>query len=524
MRKPHGLLGWAGAAWVRIPGSCRAAATAGAIAVVLIAAAGCTRADPAQAAAETTVVSILPDGPVAMPPKDSALVATGRAVARVMDSSGDVWPGFDPEAILIYWPYAPFPAVLVTEKTPPADWRAVDPGLGPGSPTVYFRTGALRGLVGNIALDYRLGDITATAVTLDVALPGALDFAFHEAFHFFQRGAFANAGRGDPVIPDSLVADAEYLALQEVEIRLLRAALEESNPARRTDLLHRYLAVRRGRLLRVDSAVEMAERHWELIEGTATWVGLKAATLGSPTARRDIARGVLNDELRDLPAGNQGRLAQRVVYHRSRGTGAALVTLLDDAGAEWRPVAEGGHRLDDLLARTLGNASHPDSVLVREVKRNAGFDTLLVAARSRLEAPLAGKRREDFEARSGYRIVVDLEAAPGPDGRLKFPTYNASGLAHTPDPGRTIYMPVENFSIDEPGVMLTARRIDLMVERRGAEPLRLTLRVDKLPATSRMRAFRAGELAISEGDFALRASRATVNQESDSVLHVMIRR
>ena len=53
---------------------------------------------------------------------------------------------------------------------------------------------------------------------------------------------------GDPIIPDRLVADAEYLALQEVEYPLLRAALDEPRHARRTDNLHRYLAVRRARL------------------------------------------------------------------------------------------------------------------------------------------------------------------------------------------------------------------------------------------------------------------------------------
>ena len=459
-----------------------------------------------------------------MPPKDSALVQAGRAVSRVMASSGDVWPGFAPEAILIYWPYAPFPAVLVTEKTPPPEWQRVAVADTEAGPRIYFRSGALRGLVGNIALGYRVGDISATAVTLDATLHGMLDFAFHEAFHLFQRTAFANALRGDPNIPDSLVADPEYLALQEVELPLLRAALEEPLPGRRIDILQRYLAVRQARLDRVDAAVGMAERHWELIEGSGSWVGLKAATLGAPTARRDIARGVLRDELRDLLPGNQNGLSQRVVYRRSRGTGAALMVMLDDAGADWQRVAESGHALDELLARTLGQPSRPQDALVREAKEAAGYDTLLAMTRSWVDTLSVGTLRKDFEARAGFRVVVDIEGQPSGDGRVRFPTYNSSGLARSPDPATTIYMPVENFSIDDPDVLITARRADLMIDRRAMEPLRLTLIVRKLPDFPRLRSFRAGELAISGTNFDLKASRATVNKESDSVLHVVIRR
>ena len=495
-----------------------------ALAVLWVATIACAKTESAPAAAEPTVLSIVPEGSVAMPPKDSALVQAGQAVSRVMASSGELWPGFDPEAVLLYWPYAPFPAVLVTSSAPPPGWQRVEGRETDGAPAVHFRAGALRGLVGNIALDYRIGDISATAVPLDATVSGTLNLAFHEAFHLFQRRAFANALRGDPDVPDSLVADPEYLALQEVELPLLRAALDESSPTRRADLVHRYLAVRRTRLDRVDPVVEAAERHWELIEGASAWVGMKSASLASPTRRTDVAREVRTVELRDLLPRNQGGLAQRVVRARSRGIGAALLVLLDDAGAAWRPVAESGRSLHDLLAQASGTPSRPSEALVREAKLAAGYDTLLAMTRSWVDTLSIGNLRDVFEARPGVRVVIDMEAETLDDGRARFPTYNAAGLARAPDPATTIYMPAESFSIDETGILITARNTDLMVERRAMEPLRLTLIAERMPAFPRLRSFRAGDLAITGANFQLEVSRATVNKESDSLLHVVVRR
>ena len=496
----------------------------GAIAALWIASAACTNTEPAPADAEPTVVSILPEGPAGMPLRDSALVEAGRAVSRVMASSGELWTGFDPKGILLYWPYAPFPAVLITSETPPADWQRVAAGETDKAPAIHFREGALRGLVGNIALDYRVGDISATAVTLDATVPGTLNFAFHEAFHLFQRGAFANALRGDPDVPDSLVADPEFLALQEVELPLLRAALEEPHPARRADLLHRYFAVRRARLDRVDPLVEAAEGHWELIEGTSAWVGITSTALDSPTRRTDVAREVRSFELRDLLPRNQGGFSQRVVRARSRGIGAALAVLLDDAGAPWRAFAESGRPLHDLLAGTLGSPSRSPEALVREAKLAAGYDTLLAMTRSWVDTLAIGNLREAFEARPGVRVVIDVEMERLGDGRARFPTYSALGLARAPDPATTIYMPAESFSINEVGILITARNADLMVEHRAMLPWRLTLIAERLPSFPRLRSFRAGDLVIAGSNFDLEVSRATVNKESDSLLHVVVRR
>ena len=497
---------------------------AGVAALSSLGTAACTKTEPAPAAAEPTIVSIAPQASALMPPKDSALVEAGRAVSRVMASSGDLWPGFAPEAILVYWPYAPFPAVLITSKAVPPEWRLVAAGDTDRAPAVHFREGALRGLVGNIAFGYRIGDLSATAVVLDATVAGTLNLAFHEAFHWFQRSAFANALRGDPDIPDSLVADAEFLAMQEVELPLLRAALDEPRRAQRADLLRRYLAVRRARLDRVDPAIEAAEVHWELIEGSSAWVGIKAASLYWPTARADVAHAVRTSELRDLLPRNQGGLAQRVVRARARGVGAALLVVLEDAGAPWQPVAESGRSLHDLLARASGPPPRSPDALVREARAAAGYDTLLAMTRSWVDTLSRSTLRKDFMARPGFRVVIDVEAEALPDGRVRFPTYNASGLARSPDPATTIYLPVESFSIDEPGLLVTARNAALMVERRAMEPFRLTLITGELAAFPRLRSFRPGDLALAGPTYEIRASRATVNKESDSLLHVVVRR
>lgn len=506
-------------------------------------AAGCSRPDPAPtaeappavaeaaaagpAAAEPAIVSIVPRAPAAMPRKDSALVEVGRAIARVMASSGELWPGFAPEAILVYWPYEPMPAVLVTGKVPPDDWREVVAGTAGGMPAIYFRQGPLRGLVGNMSLHYPVGGVSATAVPLNtMAVADMVDFAFHEAFHRFQQDVFATMRDGDPIIPDRLVADPEYLALQEVEYPLLRAALDEPRVERRSDIVHRYLAVRRARLERVDPAVEAAERRWELIEGAAAWVGLKAATLASSTARADHARKVRTRELRNLlPLHGQSGLYQRVVRTRSRAVGAAVMVLLDDAGAPWQQVAESGRSLHDLLSRGLGDPPRAPEALIREAKQRAGYDTLLAMTQSWIDTLSQETAREDFEARRGFRVIVDIEAGAGADGSMRPPTYNiVGGVGRSPDASTTVYGRVDNFSISDEDVLLAARNTGLMVERHDAMPFRVTLLVNELPSFPRLRSIRAGELNLSIPDFELKATRATVNKESDSTLHVVIRR
>lgn len=508
----------------------------GGIGILLVVAGGCSKPDPApvtetataaHAAAEPAIVSILPRAPSAMPRKDSALVETGRAIARVMASSGELWPGFAPEAILVYWPYAPMPAVLVSAKAPPDDWREVVPAKAGGTPAIYFREGSLRGLVGNMSLHYSVGDVSATAVALNTMAVGEMvDFAFHEAFHRFQQDVFASMRDGDPIIPDSLVADPEYLALQEVEYPLLRAALDEPRHARRTDILHRYLAVRRARLERVDPVVRAAERRWELIEGAAAWVGLKAATLHSPTARADHARKVRTEELRNLlPLHGQSGLYERVVRTRSSAVGAAVMVLLDDAGALWQPVAESGRSLHDLLERRVGSSPRSPEELVREAKQAAGYDTLLAMTRSWVDTLSSATAREDFERRPGFRVVVDVEPRQGAEGSMRPPTYNmVGGAGRSPDASTTVYGRVDNFSINAPDVLITARNTELMVERPASAPFRVTLILDELPSFPRLRSFRAGELNLRSTDFELKATRATANKESDSTLHVVIRR
>lgn len=470
---------------------------------------------------DAPVVSITPRAGVPLPSKDGALVEAGQAIASVMASSGALWPGWTPQAIIAYWPHEPYGAVLVTKREAPADFTRVANGGAVSTPHVYFRKGSLPGLIGNIALDHPVGELEATAVPLTWQTAGTVDVAFHEAFHRFQQEAFADALKGDPFVPDSAVANPEYLALRDVEVHLLRSALG-APPQGRKPLLHQYIAVRRHRMTLVAPIVEVAERHWERIEGSGSWVGFQAASLKSAPARGDIARRVRDELLRDLVPIHQGGLSERVVHMQSRGTGAALIALLDDMGIDPRPALERGHPVDEMLEQAIGAPPMPANALIDEAKRTAGYDALIATTRAWVDTLSSTTLKDDFLARAGFRVIIDTEGEPVGEGRIRFPTYNSTGFMRVVDRTTSIYERVEALSINEPGLLLTARKVPLMLDRRNAARFRFLLILSERPVVRTRTVNGIEHLDVTSSALDLQSNRATLLSATESVLHVLV--
>jgi hypothetical protein len=118
-------------------------------------------------------------------------------------------------------------------------------------------------------------------------------------------------------------------------------------------LLQRYLAVRRARVGMLPDVMEV-ERRMERSEGTAKYVGCKAATLATrATAERslDCVREELDRPLESFPS--MPEADARLMRWRYYGTGGAIALLLDRLKPGWKPLVEQGMHLDQLLAQAV---------------------------------------------------------------------------------------------------------------------------------------------------------------------------
>ena len=485
-----------------------------------MAAAGCSKADPSQASSPAPTISLGTETAVIGRSRDSALVEAGRAAARVLSMSETLWRGFSPEALLIYWYHEPSAAVLVTRQAPPSDFVLVVKSEG-ARPGVYFRKGRLRGLAGNLELRYAIGDIHATAIELNWQVAGTIDFAFHEAFHEFQQEAFATARRGDPWVPDSAVANAEYLALRNVETLLLAAALGSERGAERAATLQQYFAVRNERLALVPPVVAFAERHWETIEGSALWVGLSAASLFAVDREAPVSERLTKELERDPTRDLGGGLSQHIVRLRSRDTGAGIIALLNEMKLPWRAAVESGAPLDSLLAHSIPVSASPESELRSAARRRVRYDTLLANAQRVIDSLPAETLRADFESLPGFRLVLD--AGGEPDGsRVKYPSSTASSVRRPVDPRTTIHHPAAVFTVDERGYLLVAHEAPVMTELTNPTGHRITIVLKERPWLTRQPGPGPGPIRIKTPQLHLEVSSARIVQHHDNLLHLSV--
>lgn len=490
----------------------RTLAGAGAIAACLLAsttlgAAGCARGD---ADADSSTVAARGASDRSVSREDSALVAVGRSLASVMPRASEMWPGFAPPALLVYRHFAPPAALLISRDAPKGGFDRVVAAKGT-TPGLFLRHGELPGLTGNIALEYAVGGTTATAVPWGWQPAAVADDAFHEAFHTYQRARFAGANDGDPFIADSTVAIAPFIALGEVEQHLLGAALGEANPERSGELLRQFAAVRRRRWSFVSAEVVAAQRRMERIEGTAFLVGREAAALSAGQGESSIDESVRDALTGRQLKGYQGRLSDLLIRRRSYALGGALARLLDRAGVNWRRDVEAGASLDSLLEATVSSrkGGQGEAELVAVAKRNAGYDTLVTAARRLISSSTPRLTRASFDSLPGFRLIIEA-AAVSRDGRLRFPSWNASGVLVEIDPATRAYHPARSFAIREPGLVLEAVNRPVMVEQAGAAPMRIVV---VLPSAVRLNggSARASEpVSIASEGISVRAEAARV--------------
>ncbi|MFQ6091271.1 MAG: hypothetical protein ACE5OR_01080 [bacterium] len=367
----------------------------------------------------------------------NALTVVGEIFHLFEKKSEAIWPGYrlNRRPLLIYRPDEW--ALLLNH---PGEVEGFGP-LPPGWPTMdcpaSYHLGRYDDLVGQLIIDYPLGDEVAPALALDQdytsvdEMSSLFGFIVHEAFHRYQNESFGELpwAREERYPID----DLQNNALICLEMKILRSALEAMRAGDRKmceELTREFVAVRAERWSKSPPFVERFEQYIELNEGTAKYVEYRSYSAGTEPDYEpgsDILRihpglflsadalyGAIQEDLDNFTRKN-ALAPDDVPRHRVYPVGAAQGFLLDYLGIEWKSEAQkAGTQFTfvKLLEQALNISADELSDLVDKAKRDYAFgeigqstQVILDTYRQEYEKALA-----DFENQAGWRIEIDLNA------------------------------------------------------------------------------------------------------------------
>ncbi len=312
-----------------------------------------------------------------------------RAVAREQERLARtqvLWPGFEPLAVPLAV-YTGAATWLFRHPSPPG-------GFVPAGAGAHVHEGRHAVVTSNSSAE--LGGVVTATVLADGerAAQGATALAavaLHEAFHVYQRQHHATWIGDEGVLMTYPVGDTVALALRRRETEALRRAVAAPDEAIARCWAAEALAARKRRFAALGATAAAYERANELNEGLASWVQGRAHGPGI-----------------ELPLGG---FAPEQVRHRAYGVGPALAELLDRLRPGWAPELERDDRqaLDELLAPAVSGADMArcgftaEELQSVEVRAARDVDEMLDRRR---------QRRDDFDARPGWRVVVESPHAP----------------------------------------------------------------------------------------------------------------
>jgi hypothetical protein len=309
--------------------------------------------------AAASALTVHPAGPlsrdagVRKPAQDTSLAAIAALIHQAGPAVDSVWPGFWPgeRSFMLLRPRTE--TVLVTRRPPPAEYAALTGGVPPGLRGLVYRHRDYPADLGHAGLATRYvvgGDTLPAVAPLGATLAGRLLFFYHEAFHGHQHRAFAPEPAPSFSSVDPGETGAAFGAAAQAEREVLLAALEAPDRVSTLALAKRYLEMRSARLALAPTA-EPVERAVELVEGTAEFVGCRAAAAAAGTGDGGLGcvRRWLERPLEEWP--NAPERNARMMRWRLYGTGAAILVLADRLGASgWRArLMQGGVSPVDIL-------------------------------------------------------------------------------------------------------------------------------------------------------------------------------
>jgi hypothetical protein len=291
-------------------------------------------------------------------PSQADLVPVAKALAAAGSKIAGIWSGFwheEQEALLL----SPGGGmILIAASPPPADFEFMD---SVGSLQVYQRGGSLPGLrSGTFPGEYEISDRRVYALpAMGTTFSERLEFYVHEAFHYYQRRTWTEVPEDsiygtDPrryLQDPSIVDDPGFRSQLAEEDRLLRLVAAETEPESLKALLRTYLAARQERL-RERSDIEALERRFERREGTAEYVGCRAAEAALAASPLELLECLNSNFTRQQPRS----LVLRMMQLRPYASGALLSLALDRLEIEgWQDAVARGMHLDQVLAHALAS-------------------------------------------------------------------------------------------------------------------------------------------------------------------------
>lgn len=312
-------------------------------------------------------------------PTPEELPEVAGTLIRGSPRIAEIWPGFwsPDQGFLLLSPRGGM--VLVASFAPPPEFIPAPEGSMPAVPPrrSFVRDGLLPGSrLGTFPGVVEISGHPVYALPpMGSSLARRVSFYTHEAFHYYQRqggGAWvetpedtimglspAAALRAPDIVNDSL-----FRAGLRHEDLLLHRMLVEEYPTKLRALLADYLDARAERL-REHPDVLGIERRYERREGTAEYVGCRAAAvaLADSSWLRTCITANLNEDRPDDP------LLQFLRW-RLYSTGAVLALILDRLVIPgWKAELALGEHLD-VLARRAASPTPPSSQSIHRSGRS----------------------------------------------------------------------------------------------------------------------------------------------------------
>ncbi|MCL5051055.1 MAG: hypothetical protein M1473_11145 [Firmicutes bacterium] len=359
-----------------------------------------------------------------------------------------VWPKFWDETTPFIVYNLDGEAVLFTHNEPLPDYQKL-------SDHYYYYAERLPNITDfHFYINYPLpNDQVATAAMLGGVNSDELDARetlIHEAFHGYQRSAFADVERSQFLDPAQL-NEAPTRALLTLQLALAKQA----HASRELEHIHDWLIVRvaLNQLLAPQVASYLGDI--ERIEGSAEWVGLQG------TYGQDY-RAQLSYLFDSLPAEvDIAAHVRRLAY----ATGATLISLMDEFAApdtDWRHEMEQGKTPYELALEVFSVA--PDAALEKfnHVLTQYDFSSYLTRAQaSQSEAVTLA----DIEASHPYRLDIHVPIQINEE-TAGFHTHFSAGQAgfHQLSPS-VIFLPeAAMFQLDIPQITADIRSAPLLFD------------------------------------------------------------
>lgn len=301
-----------------------------------------------------------------------SMLTTMTQLVEAEESLDRIWPGYVPSTRHFAVYREGRDALLISAKSDIEGFEKLDhPRL---RNKAWYSQTPPNTLRGAFATATDLGGVSATGVREDRDLVTMI----HEDFHVFQSEHWGveSESRLDAFNASSAHELAVALDLETDALMKVWGA----DGKRQKELLINYLALRHVRESRMSEQQVQVERHRELIEGTATYVDIRASSILDAHARERIRS--LQHNLRRSNADTM----QMVVRKRSYGVGFILCMMLDRwaGGLPWKSrVSEEGEALSTLLIAALGIDSDKLESRGMDLRSKHGFERRVEVEKSR---------------------------------------------------------------------------------------------------------------------------------------------